>query len=275
MDRVERLWSKVEEVDGHRLWTGGLSGGYPVMGWDDQSRTVARIVWELSNPKLGPRDFVRVTCGESLCVKLEHLGVFPGSIPKGQEVLEARALERFWRQVEKMPDGGCWLWRGYKLNTGYGMIHIGSRYIPAHRYSYEINTGPLEPGKVICHACDNPICVRPEHLFQGTPRDNVMDMHAKGRGVKHKPRSWQSLIPDLAPRGETHHRSKLTDAQAEEIRAIFASGEMNQIELGKEFGVSNSTISLLVSGRRYGAKPEAPKVSEGPETRLQFMALGC
>ena len=275
MQTQEDLWSHVSKGPDHWIWTGGRSNGYPTGNWGGTTRSIARVIWELAHGPIARDLFVRVTCGDPLCVRPEHLGVFPGKAALGEDELSARAVIRFQHELDKQPGpDGCWLWTGYKLNSGYGRITIGKRSVAAHRYSYEINVGPIPEGLLICHTCDTPSCVRPSHLFPGTSRENILDMHKKGRAGKQRP-GRKLKVAELAPRGEMHHRSKLTDAQAAEIRELFASGEVNQLELGERFGVSNSTISLLVRGKRYGAaKPTPESEPSVPQTRLQFMTQG-
>ena len=76
--------------------------------------------------------------------------------------------EAFWLQVE---DGGeCWLWRG-NVSRRYGRTYINGRSIRAHRYAWESVNGPIPDGLVVCHRCDTPLCVRPDHLFLATVAD--------------------------------------------------------------------------------------------------------
>jgi len=81
----------------------------------------------------------------------------------------------------------CWEWIGFVRKDGYGIYMIGpGRPISAHRYAFQTANGPIPNGLFVCHRCDNPRCVRRDHLFLGTASDNSRDMAAKGRGyIKH------------------------------------------------------------------------------------------
>ncbi len=91
--------------------------------------------------------------------------------------------ERFWSKVVKTDDG-CWGWNGATTPFGYGRMTAGSRgagLLRAHRVSWELHYGPIPAGLLVLHHCDNPPCVRPNHLFLGTMLDNSRDAVAKGR----------------------------------------------------------------------------------------------
>jgi hypothetical protein len=98
-------------------------------------------------------------------------------------MIEQKYIDRFYTKVDKTDT--CWIFTGYKDRDGYGQYGIRDQGIKvsyqAHRFSYEAETG-IYPGKLlVCHHCDNPSCVRPDHLFLGTNKDNMEDMVKKGR----------------------------------------------------------------------------------------------
>jgi hypothetical protein len=149
--------------------------------------------------------------------------------------------KRFWARVEKRGPSECWLWTAATNGVGYGTIFSGGeragRMVLAHRLSFEIHKGTIPKGHYVCHHCDNPRCVNPEHLFAGTPRENTQDMFAKGR--------WSA-----APiRGAAQAQAKLSDDQVREIRARI--GRVPLRDIAAEFGVSKSLVWNIKAGLNW------------------------
>lgn len=95
--------------------------------------------------------------------------------------------DRFWEKVERSPDpDGCWVWTAATTRIGYGVFAVSRKRknVRAHRFAWELTHGPIPDGLCVCHACDNPPCVRPDHLWLGTSEDNTADRHRKGRTAK-------------------------------------------------------------------------------------------
>ncbi|GAB4165592.1 MAG: hypothetical protein Tsb006_5100 [Rickettsiaceae bacterium] len=150
--------------------------------------------------------------------------------------------ERFARYVF-LSDNECWRWLGAKNDRGYGVIGNGTRcqgISKAHRVSYEIfYFTKLSKTKFICHACDNPGCVNPKHLFVCTQADNVADMIAKDRNS-----------PPPIRRGEAASFAKLTEPQIRQIRQLSKTGTSSS-KIAKTFAVSKTTILQIVNHKSW------------------------
>lgn len=147
----------------------------------------------------------------------------------------------FWAKVHKTD--GCWLWLGVRNYRGYGQVTHKQQKFMAHRVAWSFVNGPIHDGLIICHHCDNPQCVRPDHLFAGTYRDNMLDAMQKGR-LKPPPPSSGTF------RGERNSFSKLTEASVREIRQRAGAGE-TPVSLASAFGVGTTTIKQVVRRRSW------------------------
>lgn len=136
------------------------------------------------------------------------------------------ADERFWRHVNKTTT--CWTWSGANKN-GYGIFRLSGRNMTATHYALTRQLGrDLLPGHIVAHHCDNPPCVRPDHLFETTHAGNIADKLAKGRG-----RFRNS-------KGTRNPRAVLTDADVQEMRRLYDSSDLNAKQVALQFGIDPS-----------------------------------
>lgn len=126
-------------------------------------------------------------------------------------------------------ESGCWIWRGCIQSHGYGHIQVNKQRFSAHRYFFLNLRGPVPDGLFLCHKCDNPRCVNPDHIFLGTGKDNANDMVEKGRSKK----------------GESHVFAKLTN---EQVKRIFVDTREDWI-VAQEHGVSSSLVCQIHRGK--------------------------
>lgn len=149
--------------------------------------------------------------------------------------------ERFWAKVRRSE--GCWEWTSARHTWGYGKARLDGHDMTASRAAWILEHGPIPPGMWVLHKCDNPPCVRPDHLFLGTPADNSRDMVAKGRQALGD-RNSMRLYPERVPRGEGNGHAVLTEAMVRAIRAACAAGEP-QRAVGKRFGTSQRNVGRI------------------------------
>jgi hypothetical protein len=157
-------------------------------------------------------------------------------------------VARFWSKVQRGDD--CWNWAG-GLIDGYGVCTAVGTSWRAHRLSWVIHFGAIPDGMVVCHACDNRACVRPDHLLLGTQRANVRDCSEKGRN--------------------NQIGRKFTAALVTEMRALYASGGITFEALASQYGTTLSHVHNLVTGKAWAEVPGAvsSKVDKGPRERCR------
>lgn len=151
---------------------------------------------------------------------------------------------RFFQKIKKTD--GCWLWTGSKTEWGYGRVWLNRKFYQANRVSFAIHKHPVPKNKLVCHSCDNPSCVNPDHLFVGSDNDNWQDCRQKRRN-RH-------------PRGEEHGRVRLTTEQVMEIKRDYAPRKMPKRVFAEKFGVSVSCIQHIVRGDNW--KSMAPTMDD-------------
>jgi len=147
--------------------------------------------------------------------------------------LSASVIRRLNLGVTVTPSG-CWEWQGARIPKGYGYMSVSAvkgvpKHVYVHRLAWEVTNGPIPPDKHVCHRCDNPPCINPDHLWLGTNVENRHDSIAKRR--------WA--------RGEWAGPAKLTDATVLAIRADRRAG-LTLKEIAAEHGVPYKTVDKIV-----------------------------
>lgn len=171
--------------------------------------------------------------GRGLCkshyYKMRRRGLLEGFHTKEQPL-----RDRLMAKVI-MSENGCWLWSGLRNSYGYAMLWREGKAVRAHRVAYEIFKGPVADDLVVCHTCDAPECVNPDHLFIGTRKDNNADSARKLRNSY----------------GERNGHARITTVQAVEIY----HSTLPQRALAKKYGIHQSTVSDIKTGRRWKYLP--------------------
>ncbi len=174
----------------------------------------------------------------------------------------------FWSRVRKDVDG-CWEWLGWKSDKGYGLVYLGKRkYTRAHRVAWELVNGPIPGDLIVRHfVCNNPSCVRVDHLRLGSQVDNMRDMVEAGRSArgdrsgrrKHPdryppPRTGEAhhshLRPECVARGERAGTAKLTEDIVRDVRRRLAGGE-SQRSVARAVGVTQANVWAIAKGKTW------------------------
>lgn len=155
--------------------------------------------------------------------------------------LTLRQEKNFWAKVEKTdaPDG-CWVWVGSQDTKGYGTFKVFPRTYRAHRLSYLLHYGAIAEGLFVCHRCDQPSCIRPDHLWLGTNQENMDDMLKKGRYVSGKAKSIDRppvLNLHNVPVGEKTYNAKLTEHDVRAIHRLYKEERWSQAKLARQFKI--------------------------------------
>lgn len=141
-------------------------------------------------------------------------------------------IKRFWDKVNKT--NNCWNWTACKDKDGYGVFNINPnrKYEKAHRFIYELQFGEIPKDKIVCHHCDNPSCVNPQHIYLGTYTSNARDREKRNRGRDQN--------------GTKNHMAVLNWGKVKRIRGMWQSGEFTQKDIADHFNVSRGCITGII-----------------------------
>ncbi len=223
--RFESFLIKGSQSEDCWIWNGTKTKTGSCLFWFIDNNRMARDVSYLlyKNDKHDSESKIRSICGNKNCVNPDHL-------------FKMTLEDRFIRYVRKT--AGCWFWEGSYGTTGYGEFSVNGYAKKAHRVSYELFNGKITSDKpVVCHSCDNPRCVNPDHLWAGTYADNMIDKYWKGRGNN--------------TYGDLHHSSKLSENQVLAIREEYIPGEFGSRRLARKYNVSKQAIESILKRKTW------------------------
>lgn len=157
-------------------------------------------------------------------------------------------VEAFLSKIKDSSDENkCWEWTAAKDWDGYGMFWYINRNVRAARFSYQHFIGHIPKNKIVCHRCDNPSCVNPNHLWLGTPKQNTADMYKKGRASFSK---GKIPTPFKKHHGLNHPRAKLTYEEIISIRNRDGKN-LTGASLARKYKVSESCIYAILNGTNW------------------------
>lgn len=155
--------------------------------------------------------------------------------------LSERDIARFWSKVEIGNPDECWEWKAGNNGRGYGKFYVGGDGNPqryAHRISWSLANGDIPEGLILCHKCDNPKCINPDHLFLGTQAENMQDASKKGR-----------CKPSMA-HGNSSGHNKIDEKDIPDVKKMIAEG-VSLKTIADIYGVSKQSIFHIKTGRNW------------------------
>lgn len=208
---------------------------------------MSQILYDAIIRKLGKKEVLRrVEENRLLVVKMAGLAVaqrshkLPGQGSGCRPQSQSEREKVFWSDVS-IRSSGCWEKTGRTRKDGYVNFWFDEKTQLSHRVAWILTFGKIPNGAFALHRCDNRKCVRLDHLFLGSQKQNMEDMVSKGRAAKFK----------IAVRGENNGMSKLSNSDAVKIRSEYATGGRSQQSIADNYGVSQKAISLLITGENW------------------------
>lgn len=249
----DRFEARVDRSRGEAAchpWIGGYGQyGHPNFCVGKGSVSARRWLWQHLHGPIDRTKWVTNRCGNLSCVNPKHLTLRTHNDD----------VTRFWEKVEKT--SLCWIWKGH-LQRGYGVFSVNQNPVLAHRYSWELAHGPIvghvpmhpELEICVCHTCDNPACVRPDHLFLGNDKANHDDMIAKRRHA-HGP-----ALADAVRRAHRRRGYTSSPELVQSARRLRGEGR-TYAAIARELAVSEGRAWNMVNAKRH----DPPSVSRGEE----------
>lgn len=205
-----------------------------------KDKVIARLKAEWAPTEQG-KHRCQCGCNRIIVIRWHHYyeGI-PQYLPGHRHPSKRRKdpVQRFWTKVHKGKGDDCWIWVGVSWNRGYGRFYLRDNHaVAAHRFSYELHNGPVPPGLVVLHKCDNPECVRPDHLTVGTQADNVRDRDQKGRTARGHGKSKTFVQEQIVSM-----RNRFWGVDGLRVRGSV---------LAREYGVSTTAVYAICYGRAW------------------------
>lgn len=258
-----RFWEKIDKKSDNECWKWIAcknKSGYGLISYRektgrDVSLVASRVAYQIYNGKIPSRGAIHHSCGNSDCCNPNHLYLIKYkkvNIEFKKEEISKIILENIKINLKT----GCWEFQKIKKRKNYGEIHYKGRVFKAHRLSYMLkhNNFNIPSTTKICHICDNPTCLNPDHLFAGTQRENIYDMEAKGRSNHVK--------------GIENGNSKLNEKQVIKIRNEYSLRKISQQKLGEKYGTSSSMVGEIVRGNFW--KHVGGKITLTSKGRIKY-----
>lgn len=241
----DRFLEKVEKTEDCWIFKSAGEGDYGQFRFQGKTTRAHRASYEIFNGPIVKGSVVMHACDTPACVRPDHLRLGSRSENTKDAISKGRLTPGthkhhppelcFWNKVNKTET--CWLWIGASNKIGNGVVRVNGKNIGAARYSWELHNGPIADGLQVLHRCDNLSCVKPAHLFLGTQSDHVINNIAKG-------------LVDTSKLGRVlrtdDRRLKLSQAQVDQVRALYVGGGFTHQQLGDQFGVTKTNIGYIV-----------------------------